>query len=205
MGKYKNVKHLRTEKVTEKKGIIMPTKKLKFFGGLFCIMLTFATLGLSVLSLGFSSEIRRITASWSPNLQDIGKLKFVDGGQMSEEEVAALSGEMAMPFDYSYVSEIGAGSFLVSGLGSVVVKSCLDGKVAKVESSGDKKIITISHGRGLSSVYESIDTVGVKQGDKVKKNTAIGVSLSSEIVLKVLLGGKVIAGLTVKDGEMTFS
>ena len=54
------------------------------------------------------------------------------------------------------------------------------------------------------SIYGNIDTVGVKEGDKVDKNTPIGVSQSSVINFKILYKNKTLAGLSVKDGEMVF-
>lgn len=201
---YKNVENLETAKQTTTKNVVS-LKKLKVFGSLFCLLLSFSLLGFSLSSLGFSDEIKLITSSYAPNLQDIGKLKFVNEGIATESEVASFVNEMAMPFNNTYVTEEDKGCFLVNGLGSIVVKSCLGGKVTKIENKGSVKTITIAHGKGLTSVYEELDNVGVKEGDTVKKNTPIGVSLSSKIVLKVLLGGKVVAGLTVKDGEMTFS
>lgn len=199
---YKNIEKLEAVKQTTNKNVVS-RKKLKVFGSLFCLLLSFSLLGFSLSSLGFSEEIKLITSSYAPNLQDIGKLKFVNEEIATEREVVSFVNEMAMPFNNTYITEE-KDCFLVNGLGSVIVKSCLAGKVTKIENNGSTKAITISHGKGFVSVYEELDNVGVKEGDSVKKNTPIGVSLSSKIVLKVLLGGKQVAGLSVKDGEMTF-
>ena len=81
------------------------------------------------------------------NLQDIGKLKFVSEEEtMTEKEVSNVVSEIAMPFENVFVSE-GKECFKVNGLGSLVVKSCLGGKVTKVEDKGLSKTVTISHGK----------------------------------------------------------
>ena len=110
---------------------------------------------------------------------------------------------MQMPFENTFVREQSEGVFLVNGLGGIIVKACLDGKVVKVEGETDKKVY-VSHGKNLVSVYSSLNNVGVKEGDKVNKNTPLGVSLSSIISFQMLYKNKPIAGLTVKDGEMQF-
>ena len=205
MRAFKNVKELKTAKSEENKNRVMPARKLFTLGSLFCVLLTFSLMGFSLSYFGFADEVKRITSSWAPNLQDIGKLKFVSEEEtMTEKEVSNAISEIAMPFENVFVSE-GKECFKVNGLGSLVVKSCLGGKVTKVEDKGLSKTVTISHGKGLVSVYADLDNVGVKEGDSVKKDTAIGVSYSSQINLKILLAGKPVAGLIVKDGEMTFA
>lgn len=204
MRAYKNVKMLKTQKTKEQKTSIFPRKKLATLGSLFCVLLSCSLCGFSLPYFGFESEVKRITSSWSPKLDDIGKLKFVTQEElMTETEVFSVVSEMNMPFENSYVFANSNG-FTVSGLGSVIVKACLSGKVEKIEDKGVLKTITISHGKGLSSVYENLDNVGVKEGDRVGKNTPIGVSNNSQIGLKILLSGKIVAGLTVKNGEMVF-
>ena len=207
MRTFKNIKELQNVKTSKHQSVVFSSKRLKIFGSLFCILLTLGMFGFSLSNLGFSDEVRRITSSWAPNLQDIGKLKFVSKEDFkTESEALTYVSEMAMPFSNCYVSlDENEGAFVVNGLGSLVVKSCMDGRVSKIQSSENKKTITLSHGRGLTSVYECIDNVCVQEGDSVKKNMPIGISLSSCIMLKVKLGGKLLAGLTVKDGEMTFS
>lgn len=204
MREYKNIKLVEGEKV-EKLAATLPRRNLNAFAWLFLILVSLGTVGISVSNFGFADEIKQISSYWAPNLEDIGKLKFVNKDEASEKEASLIVSEMAMPFNSTYVTEGEEGCFVVNGLGSLVVKSCLDGKVKTVTNNGGKKSITISHGKGITSVYEDLDTVAVKEGESVKKNGAIGISYKSEIVLKVLLGGKLIAGLTVKDGEMTFA
>lgn len=203
MRAYKNIKELKTVK-SETQKTVFSKRKLFALSSLFCVLLSFSILGFSLPVFGFSKEVKQITSCWSPNLQDIGKIKFVNKEEtMTEKEVHLSVSEMCMPFENCFVSE-GEECFLVKGLGSMVVKSCLAGKVSKIENKGLQKNVTISHGKGLVTVYENLDTVGVKTNESVKKNSPIGISYSSQIMLKILLAGKVVAGLCVKDGEMTF-
>ena len=203
---YKNIQTIESKNTKTGSGVVVSYKKLKMFSFLFVCILSFGILGFSLSSLNLSEEVKNITASWSPNIADLGKLKFVinQDGFKTEEEVLMSATEMAMPFDNNFVTEVETGVFLVNGLGSVVVKACLEGKVTKIENFGEHKTVYLSHGKGLTSVYEKMETVGVKEGAHVEKNTPIGVSLSSVIQLKLLYKNKTLVGLTVKDGELSF-
>ena len=202
---YKNIKLIDSKSNERKNQIVFSQKKLRKLSFIFVCVLSLGIMGFSLSSLGVSREVKNITASWVPNISDLGKLKFVYQDKLeTEQEVFAKIEDMSMPFDNTYSQEVGAGTFLVNGLGSVVVKSCLDGKVTKIETSGGKKSVYVSHGKNLVSVYDFIDNVGVKKGDSVEKNTPIGVSLSSVVQFKMLYKNKILAGLTVKDGELSF-
>ena len=202
---YKSIEKVESGSVSAKQiQITFSYKKLKMFSFVFMCVLSLGVMGVSLSSLNISAEVKNITSTWSPNVSDLGKLKYVTSEGEGELEVLSSVSEMAMPFENSYTIEVSSGVFMVDGLGSVVVKSCMDGKVTKVEGDGALKSIQITHGKGLVSVYELLDTVGVKVGDGVKKNQAIGISMSSSIKLKILFNNKIVAGLTVKDGDMIF-
>lgn len=202
---YKNIK-LKTSKKTEAiKAPVFSQKNMRLFGLLLVTVLSLGVMGFSLSNLGLSSEVRAITSTWSPNITDLGKLKFViNQSTETDEEVLSSISSIAMPFENNYVTEVETGVFMVDGLGSLLVKACMPGKVTKVEKNGDYKRVTISHGKGLVSVYDYIDTVGVEEGNSVEKNTPIGVCLSSKVQFKMLFKNKVLAGMTVKDGELTF-
>ena len=205
MRAFKNIKiSENTDNEQKGTGVVMTYRKLKIISSLFCLLLIFNVMGVSFQSLGLSSEIKRLTASWTPNLTDIGKLKFVNTDSEFDAMVISEIEDFCLPFENVFVTETSAGEFNVKGLGSMVVKSCFDGKVEKIEVVDDKRKVTVQHKRGLKSVYEGLDNVGVKEGDLVKKNTAIGISESSEIVFKIYFRSKLITGLTFKDGEMVF-
>jgi len=200
---YKNIKTVSSGKAKSEKNVVS-RKKLHYFGLIFVCVITLGMFGVSLDNLGLSNEVKNITASWSPNISGLGKLKFVVNPNEDSLDVMASVSGMEMPFENSYISEVEAGLFEVNGLGGIIVKSCLAGKVSKVENVGGYKSVYVSHGKGLTSVYEKLDTIGVKENDKVEKNTPLGVSLSSVINFKVLYKNKTLAGLSVKDGEMTF-
>jgi len=200
MSVYENVKVLENvEKQT--KSNVVSKRKLHNFSLFFICLVTSFFFGFSLSNLEIASEVKNITNSWAPNITDLGKLKFVN--QDVEEEVFSSVEEMEMPFENSYVLEDVSGGFIVNGLGGLVVKSCLAGRVSKI-TGGEQKTVYISHGKSLVTVYGNIDNLGVKEGDKVNKNSPLGVSFNSIINLKVLFRNKMISGLTVKDGVMTF-
>ncbi len=204
MKAYKNIQSVQNQTDRQENNkVVFTYKKLKLISVIFCFMLCFNILGIFLPDIGIQEEITRVTASWTPNISDVGKLKFVNG-QESEVEVLGSVSEFAMPFDNVYVTEVSDGTFDVNGLGGIVVKSCFDGKVEKVDIVDGKRNVTIQHKKVIKSVYEGLDTVGVKVGDLVKKNTPIGISDTSEIILKIYFKNKLVTGLSFKDGEMLF-
>lgn len=202
MSVYKNVSYVK-KRTKQTENVVIPKRKLNIFGLFFICLVTFGTVSFSALKMNIAGEVKNIIASWEPKISDLGKLKFVINQGETESDVFAHVSLMCMPFENTYIEETQDGVFKVNGLGGLVVKSCLDGKVTKVEET-PKKIVHISHGKGLVSVYEDIDTLGVKVGDVVKKNSPIGVSYSSTINFKILFRNKIITGLKAQDGEMTF-
>lgn len=202
MSFYKNIKCVKEKNVEAENSQIISQKNLRVFSLFFICIMTLGVFGFSFSNHDISKEVKYITSSWSPSIIDLGKLKFVT--TETEEEVALSVSAMAMPFENTFITEDEVGAFLVDGLGGVVVKCCLAGRVSKIEQNGVTKTIHVSHSKGLISVYDNIDTVGVKVDDRVEKNTPLGVSLNSKIGFKVLYKNKMLAGLTVKDGELTF-
>ena len=54
------------------------------------------------------------------------------------------------------------------------VLAVLSGKVTRVQDQPTNgTVVEITHGDGLVSVYQSLDSVAVKQGDEVKQGTVI--------------------------------
>lgn len=201
---YKNIAHSDSGKVKSNSGVVLSQRKLRLFSMLFCLILSLSVFGISPI-LGVGDEVRRITASWQPNISEIGKLKFVTKtDKQTELEVMANISQMDMPFEYSYVEQASSEMFLINGLGATIVKSCLAGTVEKISESENKKSVTIAHGKGLTSVYKNLDSLGVKEGDSVDKNTPIGIANNSQIYFQVLYKSKVVAGLKVENGELTF-
>lgn len=189
-----------------KKENILSCRKLKGLSLFFICFLTFGSFGSFLFeNLSIVNEIRQITASWSPNISDLGKLKYVINNDLEfEQDVFAGIEELCMPFENNYLTELESGVFEVNGLGGLVVKSCLVGVVTKIENVEGKKNVYISHGKSLISVYEGLDSVGVKKGDNVQKNSPIGVSVDSVIKFKMLYKNNILGGLTIKDGELSF-
>lgn len=202
---YKNVKNIKITNNQTLNSAVVSQQKLRFFGVVFLLIITSGIFGFSLTNLGLCEEVKNITASWSPSVPDLGKLKFVDKqNYLTDQEVSANISAMEMPFENTFVEQTSTGEFIVNGLGGLIVKSCLGGKVNNIAQNGSYKKVTVSHGKGLISIYDMLDNVTVKLGDKIEKNTPLGISLTSKIKLTVLFKDKLIAGLTVVDGEMTF-
>ncbi len=201
MGAFKDVETLVASGKTQTSAIFHQ-RKLHLLALFFVVCLTFSCFGLSLNNTTFSKEVKSITSFWVPNLADLGKLKYVTGD--GEKEVMASVSEFSLPFKNNYVTERGAGEFVIDGLGGLVVKACLNGRVESIEYDGLTRSITLSHGKNLKTVYSNIDIVGVKVGDGVDKNTPLGISNSSKVTFKVLYKNKLLAGLSIVDGEFTF-
>lgn len=182
---------------------VIKKRSLNFLGSFFVLLISFSCMGLTISNTSIATEVRQITSYWVPNLTDLGKLKFVSEEQ-TELEALALVQEISMPFESVFVDEVETGVFEVNGLGALVVHACLKGEVCDIQNSNGQKSITLTHGKNLKTCYEGIDTLGVKKGDKVEKNTPLGISNSSKVIFTVLYKDKVLAGLSVKDGEFTF-
>lgn len=201
MRAYSGVKEVKSE--AKKCDLVVKRRKLHLLSSFFVLLVTFSCMGLTISNTSIAAEVRQITSYWTPNLTDLGKLKFVSEEQ-TEMEVLSSVGEMSMPFASVFVDEVDEGIFEVNGLGSMVVHACLKGEVSKIENDEGVKTIILSHGKNLKTCYAGINTLGVKKGDKVEKNTPLGICSSSKIIFTVLYKDKVLAGLSVKDGEFTF-
>ena len=201
---YKNVVKVEVKNIQNNKCLVS-LKKLRIISLFFICILSFGVMGFSLSTTGLSKEVKYITSSWAPNISGLGKLKYVDNSKIESDIEAFLTAEsMSMPFENNYATEVEDGVFLVNGLGGIVVRCCLAGKVIKIENDNIKKSVYVSHGKGLVSVYENLDNIGVEVGDAVEKNTAIGVSESSLVQFKMLYKNKVLAGLSIKNGEIVF-
>lgn len=203
MRAYNNIElvegHAKTQSV-----VIVKRKNLHFFSALFMFILSLSCLGFSFSSLKIAGEVRHITSYWAPNLTGLGKLKFVSDGDELYSQAAATVEEFSPPFENSFITKSSDGIFMVNGLGGMVVKACLEGVVSQIKNDGTKKSVTISHASNLKTVYEGIDTLGVKEGNRVDKNTPIGVCEDSFITFKILYKNKLMGGITISDGEFSF-
>ncbi len=202
MRAYKNIA-LAEGQAKRQGGVIVKRKNLHIFSMLLIFLVTLSCFGLSLSSLKIAREVRHITSYWAPNLTGLGKLKFVGSDELTSE-AAALVEDFALPFKNSLVTGQSDGSFVVNGLGGVIVKACLDGKVTKIEREGTNKTVTLSHAYNLKTVYEGITTLGVKEGDGVSKNTPLGTSESSQITFKILYKNKLMGGIIFDGNEFSF-
>ena len=204
MSFYKNIKDIDCGRVNATSNVLLSYKKLRLFGAAFILFVTSGMFGLSLSNLQIASEVRQVTQYWAFSPNNVGKLKYVNVEDVSEREVLSYASEMQMPFNNTYITAGQVGSYIVNGLGGVVVKSCLDGVVANIETYGVKKTIYVKHTESLMTVYEGLDSVGVEVGNKVNKNEPLGINYQSQIIFKIMYKNKIMTGLTVKDGELSF-
>lgn len=175
---------------------------------LFCLGLIFIVCFFIVFSGGLasvSSELYRVTnALFVP--KDFGKIKFVHGDEqtMSKEAIAEL-GEISMPFMVCSVTG-NDGTYLLTSAGEITVRCAMSGVVESISSDAVtfKKTIVVSHNHSLKTIYYNIDNVCVQEGNKVDKNTILGISLSGQIGFKVNYKNLVIKGLEIVDGQLSF-
>ena len=189
-------------------------KKIKMFSFsslAFCVFLFVITF-LSVQAFMFpSSGLGKQVSDVVEKLfepKDLGKIKFTNGTNIeSEMEKAAFSSLSGfdMPFVACEAKNIGD-VFLLTSAGEITVKCAMDGVVESIETNPVtfKKTITVAHEHGLKSIYSMLDTASVKVGDRVQKNTILGITFTHEIGFLINWNNKVIKGLEIVDGQLSF-
>lgn len=142
--------------------------------------------------------------------KDLGKIKFTNGELVfetpNEEEAMSMIAGFELPFAVCAGKNIGE-AFLMQSAGELLVKCAMDGVVESVTTNEVtfQKTIVVSHGSGLKTMYSMIDTASVKAGDRVKQNTILGISKKGEIGFSVSYKNKVVKGLEIVDGQLSFS
>ena len=139
--------------------------------------------------------------------KDFGKIKFVDTGANSIDAEAIASFEsFELPFVACVTTKVGD-NFVLESAGEITIKAAMQGVVESIETDPVtfKKTIIVSHKFNIKSVYYLLDTVSVKVGDRVEKNTILGITMDGKIGLSVSYNGRNMKGLEIVDGEMTFN
>lgn len=194
---FKNVSYKRKQKRHKRKSVLL----------LFIIFLM--TVLASVLLLASEYEIASVMQNVVYDFfvpKDLGRIKFVNKSDENEQEAFGSSFDFGMPFVCSVGQNFGDTFVLKSG-GEITIKCAADGVVEDVSISSDggfSKSVIVSHGKNLKTEYYLLDTVGVKKGDRVQKNTVLGLNQNGEVGLKILFNGKAVKGLKLVDGELSF-
>ena len=137
--------------------------------------------------------------------KDLGRIKFVDNSDY-EEEAFGFAIDFGVPFVCSVGQNYGE-TFVFKSGGEITIKCAADGVVEDVIISSDgnfTKTVIVSHPNKIKSEYYMLDTVAVKKGDRVQKNTVLGLNQNGEVGLKFTYNGKTIRGLKIVDGELVF-
>ena len=181
------------------RGIILAFLFMLFcFGSLFMFTASSSEMGMHV----------RQVAQKLFEPRDLGKIKFASGELHEEEtdsEAMSMIASFGLPFVFCVSKNLGE-VFLVTSAGEITVKCALGGVVEKIETNNSSflKTVTVNHGAGLKTIYSMLDNVAVKVGDKVEQNTILGISLNGEIGFVVNFKNKIVKGLEIVDGQLSF-
>lgn len=137
--------------------------------------------------------------------KDFGKIKFVDTlGDFDKEAYAVLEG-FSIPFSACLSTQVGE-TFLLNSPSEITVKCAGSGVVESIKTDEKtlKKSVTIRHKYDLKTEYYLLDNVGVKVGDKVEKNTILGLSFSMNVGFKITYKNSIVKGLEIVDGNLDF-
>lgn len=182
------MKYSRVENIVGRIEKPIKKKNLHIFSYLFVCLVVFSMLGFSTIEgTNISYFIKRITASWTPKAEDIGKIKFVDniGNNHGDGSMFIVS----RPFKNYYANNITKTKLEVFGLGDVIVLSSIDGVVSSIEYYGSKYILEIVSG-DLRVRLEELDNVCVEKNERVVCGQKIAVSDNSRVIFSLILAGK---------------
>ncbi len=168
---------------------VVKKKNLHFFGCLFMCMLTFACYNVSLTdSLGLKDFVQRVTASWTPKTEDIGKIKFVNFSFNENNNTDGVF-MVSSPFKNYYVQNLSTTCLQVNGLGDMLVLSPIDGTVQDIIYSGGVYTISIVYGNVLVKLG-GVDYACTSVGATVSSGDKIAVSLKSLITFEIVCDGK---------------
>ena len=154
----------------------------------------------------FGAEIMSVAESlFVP--KDFGKIKFV-GTDLNEFDSEAYSCVEALDIPFSAcVSTKFGDQFLLTSPSEILVKCAMDGVVTSVTTDEKtfKKSVVVMHKYDIKTEYYMLDNLSVKVGDKVTKNTPLGVASSCQIGFKITYKNSIVKGLEIVNGELVFS
>lgn len=180
-------------------------RKQVFFGWLFICVIFINLCGISIGTTNLSTYVKRIIASWAPNNENIGKIKFVSNENQDDfmEVISLLDFSFTMPFKAGVATQNEDGKIFINGNGDIMVVCCYNSTVNNIEIENAKKIVTFDCGYGIKVKYIGLDNVGVEVGNKLKKGDNVGTSLASMIEVQVYYKDKIFDKLKVKDGKIS--
>lgn len=191
--------------------IIITRKKSKVFSSFVVAILIFIMgfFGLKILTEKneiFGTELAIVTSRlFVP--KDFGKIKFVSGDNITNEhEAFSCMMSLSVPFSVCLATKNGD-DLVVTSAGEIIVKCAMDGVVESVKTDEKtyKKTVVVSHKYDIKTTYFMLDNLSVKAGDKVTRNSPLGIAQNNQIGFKVTYKNAIVKGLEIIDGELTFS
>jgi hypothetical protein len=198
---FEGIKNIRAE-VTSAPA---PSKKtMHFFECVLACLAIFLCWNISLLdAVGVSDFVKRVTSSWTPKQEDIGKIKFVS---FSFENGTENDGVfiVSRPFKNYYATNVDSTTLEVNGLGDFVIISPIDGVVQDVSFSAGKCAISIKNQNVIVQLLQ-VDYACVSVGESVQVGQKIAVSTSSILQFKLLCDGQYITLSADNCGDTFFS
>ena len=138
--------------------------------------------------------------------KDFGKIKFVDtNSNSSDKEAMAYISSLSLPFN-SCFSVKSDDVFVLNSPSEITIKCAMDGVVDSInfdEKTG-KKTVVVKHKMNLKTEYLYLDNVAVEIGNKVDKNTILGLSFEKQVGFKILYKNSTMKGFEIINGELEF-
>lgn len=186
-----------------KKGILTSKKHQVFFSFVLLGLMLFSAYFVSVDDGKIASFFSRITSSWVAGNEDIGKIKFVTSEDIIEASGSMFEIKFSMPFAGGNLIQNEDGTIYAQGNGEVMVVCAYPSTVKSIEEIDGKRKVVFACGYGVTVVYYNLDNIGVKVGNKLKRDAAVGVCNDSLMRIEVLHKGKPIKNLKVKNGSLS--
>lgn len=190
---------------SKKNNPLVSKKKQVIFGWVFICVLFINLCGISIGTTNLSTYVKRIIASWAPNTENIGKIKFVSNENQDDfmEVISMIDVSFTMPFPAGVATQNEDGRIFINGNGDIMVVCCYNSTVSNIEIENTKKNVTFDCGFGIKVKYIGLDNVGVEVGNKLKKGDKVGTSMSSMIEVQVYYKDKIFDKIKVKNGKLS--
>lgn len=189
-------------KKESKKPYLVSKKSLAFCSFALIFVVFFSTFFALPYENKMSSFLTRIVSSWVAGNGSIGKIKFVSNDNV-EEAVNLFDIKFSVPFKNGTLTQNDDGTIVADGKGEVMVVCAYPSTVKKINDVDGKRTVTFDCGYGVTVTYYNLDNIGVKVGNRLKRDDAVGVCNDSVMKIEILHNGKKIKKLKVKNGTLS--
>ena len=198
--KYIGIKNIESEFIKSKH---CSKKQFHFFTCILLFLLTCSCLNISMIEvLGISKFITNVAARWTPKIEDLGKIKFVN---LLIDNNGFKDGifRVSSPFKNYFVKNETDTILNVYGLGDVVVISPIEGRIKSVKYNNGYCDILIENSKIIVHLSE-VDFACSNEGDYVLVGDKIAVSLNSIIKFSISCNGEYLSLPAGKNGDTFF-